>query len=58
MLRLDANEGRCILSEEDLREILSPEIARRYPMRELLGNTFSREARAAFILRACNRWSG
>ncbi len=36
MLRLDANEGRCILSEEDLREILSPEIARRYPMRELL----------------------
>jgi len=36
MLRLDANEGRCLLSEEDLREILSPEIARRYPMRELL----------------------
>ena len=36
MLRLDANEGQCLLSEEDLRAILSPEIARRYPMRELL----------------------
>ncbi len=36
MLRLDANEGRCLLSERDLREILSPEIARRYPVRGLL----------------------
>lgn len=36
MLRLDANEGRCLLSEEDLKEILSPEIARRYPVRSLL----------------------
>jgi len=36
MLRLDANEGRCLLSEKDLREILSPEIARRYPVRGLL----------------------
>jgi histidinol-phosphate aminotransferase len=36
MLRLDANEGRCLLSENDLREILSPEIARRYPVRGLL----------------------
>lgn len=36
MLRIDANEGRCILSDKDLREILSPEIARRYPARELL----------------------
>ncbi len=36
MLRLDANEGRCLLSENDLREILSPEIARRYPVRSLL----------------------
>ncbi len=36
MLRLDANEGRCLLSERDLREILSPEIARRYPERGLL----------------------
>lgn len=32
-LRLDANEGRCLLSQEDLRAILSPEIARRYPSR-------------------------
>jgi len=36
MLRLDANEGRCLLSESDLREILSPEVARRYPERALL----------------------
>jgi histidinol-phosphate aminotransferase len=36
MLRLDANEGRCLLSENDLRQILSPEIARRYPVRSLL----------------------
>jgi histidinol-phosphate aminotransferase len=36
MLRLDANEGRCLLSEQDLKEILSPEIARRYPVRSLL----------------------
>ena len=36
MLRLDANEGRCLLSEKDLREILSPEVARRYPVRGLL----------------------
>jgi len=36
MLRLDANEGRCLLSENDLRAILSPEIARRYPVRSLL----------------------
>lgn len=35
-LRLDANEGRCLLSEEDLRAIMSPEIARRYPLRASL----------------------
>lgn len=42
MLRLDANEGRCLLSDEDLKEILSPEIARRYPLRSLLEEPLAR----------------
>jgi histidinol-phosphate aminotransferase len=31
VLRLDANEGRCLLDKEQLSFLLSPEIARRYP---------------------------
>jgi len=35
-LKIDANEGRCILSEEQLGRVLSPEVARRYPRADLL----------------------
>ena len=35
-LKLDANEGSCVLDDEQLGRILSPEIARRYPRAELL----------------------
>ncbi len=35
-LKIDANEGRCILSEEQLARVLSPEVARRYPRADLL----------------------
>lgn len=30
-LKLDANEGRCVLDREQLARVLSPEVARRYP---------------------------
>ena len=35
-LKLDANEGRCLLSPSQLARILSPEVARRYPRSDLL----------------------
>ena len=35
-LKLDANEGACVLDEEQLGRVLSPEIARRYPRAEFL----------------------
>lgn len=35
-LKLDANEGRCLLSPSQLARVLSPEVARRYPRAELL----------------------
>ena len=35
-LKVDANEGSCVLDAEQLGRVLSPEIACRYPMAELL----------------------
>jgi len=35
-LKIDANEGRCVLSEEQLSLVLSSEVARRYPRADLL----------------------
>ncbi len=35
-LKLDANEGLCLLDSTQLARVLSPEIARRYPKAELL----------------------
>ncbi len=35
-LKVDANEGSCVLDAEQLGRVLSPEVARRYPRAELL----------------------
>ncbi len=35
-LKLDANEGRCLLSPSQLARVLSPEVARRYPRSDAL----------------------
>ncbi|MDH7483611.1 MAG: histidinol-phosphate transaminase [Spirochaetales bacterium] len=40
-LRLDANEGRCLLSETTLASLLTPETARRYPDRAKLGSALA-----------------
>ncbi len=45
-LKLDANEGRCLLSPSQLARVLSPEVARRYPQAELL----ERDLAASFNL--------
>ncbi|HWP68310.1 MAG TPA: aminotransferase class I/II-fold pyridoxal phosphate-dependent enzyme, partial [Rectinemataceae bacterium] len=36
VLKLDANEGLCVLDETQLARLLSPEVARRYPRADLL----------------------
>ena len=35
-LKVDANEGSCVLDAEQLRRVLSPEVACRYPRAEIL----------------------
>ena len=36
ILKLDANEGLCVLDETQLSRLLSPEVARRYPRADIL----------------------
>lgn len=40
-LKIDANEGSCVLDASQLARVLSPEIARRYPRSEILEKELS-----------------